>query len=71
MKQIKAFVTDDGILHTSEEAAERHEIAISFNVDIDKFLLSKESPYAAVPQKSIARQSIIRWELWKKNNATT
>lgn len=69
MKPIKAFVTDDGKLHSSEEAARRHEMALSKHTVIDEFLASDQNPYVATPQKSIARQSIINWELWKKDHA--
>lgn len=67
MKQIKAFVTDDGKLHASEEDARRHEMALSKHTLIDEFLDSPLNPYTATPQKSIARQSIINWLLWGKD----
>lgn len=67
MKQIKAFVTEDGKLHPTEEAAKRHEMALSKHSLIDDFLNGPMNPYTATPQKSIARQSIINWEIWKKD----
>lgn len=69
MKQVKAFITEDGKLHSSEMDAKRHELALSKHSIIDEFLGSEMNPYTAVPQKSIARQSIINWELWKKDHA--
>jgi hypothetical protein len=67
MKQIKAFVTEDGKLHATEDEAKRHEMALSKHTIIDDFLNSDANPYTATPQKSIARQSIINWEIWKKD----
>ena len=69
MKQIKAFITEDGKIHTTEEAAKRHELALSKHSLIDEFLASGANSYTAIPQRSIARQSIINWEIWKGNNA--
>jgi hypothetical protein len=67
MKQIKAYVTEDGKIHATEDAAKRHEMALSQHDLIDEFLNSKSNLYTATPQKSIARQSIINWELWKNH----
>ncbi len=67
MKKINAYITEDGKLHTSEEAAKRHEMTLSKHSVIDDFLASESNPYKASPQRSIARQSIINWELWKNN----
>lgn len=69
MKTIKAFMTEDGVIHSSEEDAQRHEMVLSKHTIIDKFLDSKMNPYKGIPQKSIARQSIIGWEMWKKDHA--
>jgi hypothetical protein len=67
MKSIKAYQTDDGKIYASEDEARRHEVALSKQADIDHFLSSASNPYTATPQRSIARQSIINWELWKKD----
>lgn len=67
MKQVKAYITEDGKLHASEAAAKRHEMALSQHTLIDDFLSSESNPYTAMPQKTIARQSIINWELWKNH----
>lgn len=69
MKPIKAFMTEDGAIHHSEEDAQRHEMVLSKHAVIDEFLASKLNPYQATPQKAIARQSVINWELWKKDHA--
>jgi hypothetical protein len=42
-------------------------MALSKHTAIDDFLNSTANPYTATPQKSIARQSIINWEIWKKD----
>lgn len=69
MKPIQAFETTDGKIFPTEDEAKRHEMFLSQYDVIDEFLKSTFNPYVAVPQKSIARQSIINWELWKKENA--
>lgn len=69
MKQIKAFITEDGKLHPTLEAAHRHEMALLKHTEIDEFLMSPANKYSSIAQRSIARQSIISWELWKKDNA--
>ena len=68
MKTITAFMTEDGRIYQSEVEAQRHEIELSKHAIIDQFLASKDNPYTSIPQKGISRQSIIGWELWKKNN---
>jgi hypothetical protein len=69
MKTIQAFQTTDGKVFTSEEDAKKHEVFLSQHDVIDNFLKSHLNTYIALPQKSIARQAIINWELWKKENA--
>jgi len=68
MKPIQAFVTSDGILFSSEEEAAAHEDDLAILPTIDAFLNSTANNYQGVPQKSIARQAIARWEKWKKDN---
>ena len=70
MKTITAYQTKDGKLFDSEEEAKKHEMFLSKHDVIDEFLKSILNPYVALPQKSIARQAIINWELWKKENAS-
>jgi hypothetical protein len=69
MKPIQAYQTKDGKVFASEEEAKQHEMFLSKNDVIEEFLNGIMNPYVALPQKSIARQSIINWELWKKENA--
>lgn len=69
MKKIEAYQTKDGKMFASEDEAKRHEMFLSQHDIVDEFLKSILNPYISLPQKSIARQSIINWELWKKENA--
>lgn len=68
MKSITAFQTKDGKLFDNEDDAKKHEMFLSKHDIIDEFLKSILNPYVALPQKSIARQAIINWELWKKEH---
>lgn len=67
MKQVKAYITEDGKIHATEADAKRHEMALSQHTLIDEFLSGESNPYTATPQRTIARQSIINWELWKSH----
>ena len=69
MKPVSAYQTKDGRLFETEDEAKRHEMFLSRHDVIDEFLKSSLNPYIAVPQKTIARQAIINWETWKKENA--
>lgn len=70
MKQINAFVTEDGKLWASEKEAQKHEATLSKKQDIDEFLNSSDSPYEGISQRAISRQAIVCWEIWKdKQNA--
>jgi hypothetical protein len=69
MEQIKAFRTSDGNLFDTAEQAEKHEAFLKHSDVVDQFLDSDLSPYKG-PQRVIARNSIINWELWKTRNAT-
>lgn len=69
MKKIEAYQTKDGKMFASEDEAKRHEMFLNQHDIVDEFLKSILNPYISLPQKSIARQSIINWELWKKENA--
>lgn len=68
MKPIEAFMTTDGLVFTSQELAEQHEADLAILPTIDAFLNSTANTYHGVPQKSIARQAIARWEKWKNDN---
>lgn len=67
MKKIEAFMTSDGLLHQTEEDAQRHEVYLSRKVEVDEFLNSRANTYKGIAHRSMARQTIINWELWKKN----
>lgn len=69
MKQIKAFVTEDGKIHATKEDAHKHEMAMSKYALIDQYMASDSNPYTTIAARSMARQSIINWEIWKATNA--
>ena len=69
MDQIKAFRTSDGTLFEDAAKAERHEEFLKHSNIIERFLDSDLSPYNG-PQRVIAKNSIINWELWKTKNGT-
>lgn len=68
MKEIKAFMTNDGRMFVSEEEAKIHEEYLNIFPVIDAFLDSDDNSYKGVPQRAIARKSIAEWEKWKDNN---
>jgi len=65
MKTVTAYITEDGTLHRTEEAAQKHAMALSRHDEIDAFLASEYNPYTSTAQRGIVRQSIINWEIWK------
>ena len=67
MEKINAFKTSDGTLFDDQMQAERHEMFLRKDVVVEEFLDSDLNPYVKM-QRSIARQSIINWELWKTKN---
>lgn len=69
MEQVKAFRTSDGTLFGTSEQAEKHESFLKHSNVVEQFLNSKLSPYNG-PQRVIARNSIINWELWKTTNGS-
>jgi hypothetical protein len=50
--------------------AERHELFLKKQMIVEEFLSGELNPYQSIAQRSIARSSIINWELWKIKNAT-
>jgi hypothetical protein len=68
MEKIQAFKTSDGTLFDDAIQAERHEMFLRKDVVVEEFLDSDLNPYVKM-QRTIARQSIINWELWKTKNA--
>jgi hypothetical protein len=68
MKTIQAFVTDDGKLFPNEQQAAYHEMFLNKQQVVEDFLTSDLNVYLGQAQKSIARNTIINWELWKAKN---
>ena len=68
MEQIKAFKTSDGTLFDSKDKAERHEEFLKHSDVIEAFLSSDMNPYIAGPQRVIARNTILNWQIWNTKN---
>lgn len=68
MEKVNAFKTSDGKLFDSSREAEQHQMFLEKSNVVEEFLDSDLSPYTG-PQRVIARNSIINWELWKVKNA--
>ena len=69
MEKIQAYKTSDGKLFDDSLQAERHELFLNKQLIVDEFLDGDLNPYKAMAQRSIARSTIINWELWKNKNA--
>jgi hypothetical protein len=69
MEKIEAFKASDGSLWESREKAERQELFLQKDMIVEEFLDNDINPYKALAQRSIARTTIINWELWKNKNA--
>lgn len=68
MEQIQAFRTSDGRLFDEPTQAERHELFLKKQMIVEEFLDGELNPYQNMSQRSIARSTIINWELWKIKN---
>ena len=68
MKPITAYQTSDGRIFASEDEAAKHDKFLEKQNVVEDFLKSSENPYVAAVQKSIARNTVINWELWKNKN---
>jgi len=68
MKPVTAFQTSDGTLFSTPESADKHEMMLSKENVIDKFLDSSFNPYTGHAHRSMARNTVINWELWKSKN---
>ena len=68
MKPITAFQASDGTLFSNAEAAEKHDMMLSKENVVDEFLDSSLNPYQGHAHRSMARSTIINWELWKSKN---
>jgi hypothetical protein len=69
MKTISAFQTSDGKIFAIESEAQRHEKFLQHRNVVEDFLNSELNNYKNFAQKSIARNTVINWELWKTKNA--
>lgn len=69
MKEIQAYQTSDDKIFHDKLAAEKHELFLGNRKVIESFLSSPENVYTSIPQRAIARNSIISWESWKARNA--
>ncbi len=65
MKSITAFQTADGTIFPTEAAAEKHEMLLVKESVIDEFLDSSLNSYTGHAHRSMARNTIVNWELWK------
>lgn len=68
MRQVNAYRTSDGKLFETLELAERHEYMLIRSDIVNDFLNSSSNNYKGVPQKAIAMNTIMNWELWKVKN---
>lgn len=68
MEKIQAFKTSDNKLFDDLLQAERHELFLKKQMIVEEFLSGELNPYQAIAQRSIARSTIINWELWKIKN---
>lgn len=68
MKTISAFQTSDGKVFIAESEAQKHEKFLEHRNIVEEFLNSELNPYVAAVQKTVARNTVINWELWKTKN---
>jgi hypothetical protein len=68
MKAITAYMTEDGKLFASTELAERHEFMAIRSDIVNQFLDSQSNNYKGTPQRAIAKNTVLNWELWKVRN---
>jgi hypothetical protein len=67
MEKVNAFKTSDGKLFDTPKEAEKHQMFLEKSDVVEEFLDSELNPYKG-PQRVIARNTIISWELWKVKN---
>ena len=68
MKPITAFQASDGTLFPTAESAEKHEMMLTKESVVDEFLDSHLNPYTGHAHRSMARNTVVNWELWKSKN---
>ena len=68
MKIINSYQTTDGSVFASAYDAEHHEMFLEIRSGMEEYLNSEMNAYQSNADKSIARNTIISWELWKQQN---
>jgi len=68
MKPVEAFQTSDGMLFSTAQSAEKHEMMLSKESVVDEFLDSDLNPYTGHAHRSMARNTVVNWELWTSKN---
>jgi hypothetical protein len=69
MQTVEAFKTSDGTLFDNKLQAERHELFLKKEMVVEEFLDSDLNPYKGHAHRSMARATVVNWELWKVKNA--
>ena len=67
MREITAYMTEDGKVWHEKKAADRHEEFLKHSNIVDQFLDSDMNQYRG-PQRVIAKNSIINWQMWSAKN---
>jgi hypothetical protein len=68
MKTVQAYMTSDGQIFPSTDAAEKHELFLDKKETIGEFLDSDLNLYRSGTQRIISKNAIVNWELWKAKN---
>jgi len=68
MKTVQAYMTTDGQIFPSADAAEKHELFLTKKEAIGDFLDSDLNLYRSGTQRIISKNAIVNWELWKAKN---
>jgi hypothetical protein len=68
MKPVTAYQSSDGTLFSTEGAAEKHDMMLAKEGVVDAFLDSGLNSYTGHAHRSMARNTVINWELWKSKN---
>lgn len=66
MKEITAFMTDDGKIFDNADEAEEHEVNASNDYVVEEFLNSDYNSYLGGPQRTIAKTTVLNWIRWNK-----
>lgn len=65
METINVFKTKDGQLFETLMEAEHHEMFLINDDTIVRFINSDFNPYQSGPTRSIVKNSVVNWELFK------